>query len=243
MALTYVQYTGDGVTKQYTLSFPYLSKDHVYVRVDDTSVPFTWLNDSTIVLDTAPETGQAISIFRSTPRDEHLVTFKAGAGFREQDLNLMTTQVFYIVQESLENLDTAELYLWRTETLAAKNTAVLAKSETEQYRNESMAFAHAASVSAASAEYYKDLTVSAAQVLPWDIGTTYNFPDLVARPNGHTYRCIGNGVIGEPVPEDSAHWVAVTSLVSIATDDSLWVDGLGFGDSSEYDVFLDGKTF
>ena len=243
MALTYVQYTGDGVTKQYTLSFPYLSKDHVFVRVDGTSVPFTWLNDSTVVLDTAPEIGQVLSIYRATPRYESLVTFKAGAGFREQDLNLMTTQVFYIVQESLENLDTDELYLWRTETLAAKNIAVLAKSETEQYRNESMAFAHAASVSAASVEDYKDLTVAAAQVLPWDIGTTYNFPTLVARPNGHTYRCIGNGVIGEPVPEDSAHWVAITSLVSIATDDSLWVDGLGFGDSSEFDVFLDGKTF
>lgn len=136
-----------------------------------------------------------------------------------------------------------EVLAAHAETLTARDVAVSAKSETEQYRNESMAFAHSASVSASNAEDYKDLTVAAAQVLPWNIETTYDFPTLVARPNGHTYRCIGNGVIGEPVPEDSPQWVAITSFVSIPTDDSLWVDGLGFGDTSEYDVFLDGKTF
>lgn len=272
MALTYVQYTGDGVTKQYTLTFPYLSKDHVFVRVDDTSVPFTWLNDSTIVLDTAPETGQAISIFRSTPRDEHLVTFKAGAGFREQDLNLMTTQVFYIVQESLENLDTAELYLWRTETLAAKNTAVEARSAAVEASNAAVAAAEAIALaqpvilsardtvvlaedavlqakvsalqaavdaveakvtavnaaSAASAD--KDtasekatIAIEAAEIATakadiavenaalaegyaniafgasapaWDAATTYNYPDVVAFTDGHTYRCTGSNVLG-----------------------------------------------
>jgi hypothetical protein len=76
MALTYVQYTGDGVTKQYTLSFPYLSKDHVYVRVNSENKTFTWLNDSTVVLDDAPANGANIMIYRNTPKNDYLVSLK-----------------------------------------------------------------------------------------------------------------------------------------------------------------------
>jgi len=31
---------------------------------------------------------------------------------------------------------------------------------------------------------------------PWDVSTIYSYPDVVAFTNGHTYRCIGEGIFG-----------------------------------------------
>lgn len=188
MALSYVRYTGDGVTKQYTLSFPYLSKDHVYVRVNSENKTFTWLNDSTVVLDDVPASGADIMIYRNTPKDDHLVKFKAGTGFREQDLNTMNTQVFYLVQEALESVDIEELYRCRTEAVNAKNTAVSAKNEAVSAKdiaieNATLAEGYARSAFGASAP-------------AWDEATTYNYPEVVAFTDGHTYRCVGSNVQG-----------------------------------------------
>lgn len=272
MALTYVQYTGDGVTKQYTLSFPYLNKDHVYVRVNSEDVTFTWLNDSTVVLDSAPASGSKIMVYRNTPKDDYLVTFKAGTGFREQDLNTMTTQVFYVVQETFENVDVEDLYMWRTEAVDAKNIAVAARDEAVEAkdlavtasvdlasaRDTAVAAKDTAVIASETAVSAKDIAVSAkdtavlaettcvnaagnasaseqtasnkateatnaattattkaaaasadallaeasaniafgAAAPAWSEHTLYNFPDVVAYTDGHTYRCTGTDIIG-----------------------------------------------
>jgi hypothetical protein len=188
MALTYVKYTGDGVTKQYTFSFPYLSKDHVYVRVNSENKTFTWLNDSTVVLDDVPARGTSIIIYRNTPKNDYLVKFKAGTGFREQDLNMMTAQVFYVVQETMENIDVEELYMWRTEALAAKNTAVSAAGTASKKAQEASASALRAEASAQVA--------FGAEAEAWNPDKVYNYPDVVAFTDGHTYRCTGSNVQG-----------------------------------------------
>ena len=62
----------------------------------------------------------------------------------------------------------------------------------------------------------------------WDASLIYNFPEIVARPDGHTYRCIGNDVTGAE-PENSVQWVRITTFV-----DAPWSDG---------ETFIDGATF
>ena len=237
---TRISYTADGISNIYTVPFDYLSRSHVFMKINGVESEFTWLTAYTVQPAIMPVSGTVIEIYRNTPYEEQFVSWSDGTVLFSADLNAQALQTLFVLQENEQirieaqeardealtiKEDTQILY---DNTATARDAAVLAKSEAEQYRNESMACAHAASVSAASAEDYKDLTVAAAQVLPWDIETTYNFPDLVARPNGHTYRCIGNDVTGTE-PENSVQWVCITTFVGAP-----WPDG---------EAFIDGGTF
>lgn len=45
----------------------------------------------------------------------------------------------------------------------------------------------------------------------WDVDTTYNFPETAAGSDGHTYRCIGLGVLGiNPVTDDGTYWIRIS---------------------------------
>jgi hypothetical protein len=47
----------------------------------------------------------------------------------------------------------------------------------------------------------------------WDSGTVYNFPDVVAFTNGHTYRCIGTNITSAPNIngiDNEADWTRIT---------------------------------
>lgn len=230
MPLTYNQYTGNGSTKQYTLSFPYISKDHVFVRVDGENVPFTWLNDTTVVLVEAPHSGASVVVYRNTPNDRYLVSFKAGTGFREADLNLMTSQVFYIVQEALENLDVEEMYNIMVSVFEARddvntavsaaynnasalleeadNTATALVEEAEMHRNAASSFAQSSNTAATQAQSYAAAAFGAA-ASPWDALLVYNYPDVVCYTDGHTYRCTASNVTSVP-PHAVSEWTRIT---------------------------------
>lgn len=101
MAYSYVRYTGNGTTTDYTFPFSYLSKDHVKVRVNDVLVPgYTFLNASTIKFDVAPASGAIIDIRRETPKDTPIVNFADGSVLLERDLDLLATFDLYLAQES-----------------------------------------------------------------------------------------------------------------------------------------------
>lgn len=108
MANSYVTYTGDGSTDTYAVPFKYISETHVYVKVDGTLVSFTWQTDGTIKLDTAPGSGATVRVFRSTPMDDRFVDFINGAGLHEEDLDLDSDQIFYIMQEIEETRASVE---------------------------------------------------------------------------------------------------------------------------------------
>lgn len=67
MATPTVVATGNGTTKAFDLTFPYLRTDHVKVYVNGDLKPFTWLNSTRINITTAPATGTTITIRRETP--------------------------------------------------------------------------------------------------------------------------------------------------------------------------------
>lgn len=109
MANSKVFYTGNGSTRNYTVSFPFISRTHIQVRVNGflqyTPMQYMWTNDSTIQFVNAPVTDDAIEINRITPRDTRLVDFQDGAVLTEAELDLAHNQHFFIAQEIIDNYD------------------------------------------------------------------------------------------------------------------------------------------
>jgi microcystin-dependent protein len=104
MSLSYNDYSGDGSTTDFTLSFDYLSKDHVHVVVGGVETSFTWLSDSQVRISPAPIVGVSnVRIKRVTPNDARLVDFANGSTLdAEADLDQDSNQLFYILQEAID---------------------------------------------------------------------------------------------------------------------------------------------
>lgn len=103
MANSYVRYTGNGTTTDYTFPFPYISQDHVKVSVDGVAAVFTFLNANTVKITPAP-TG-VIDIRRVTPKDNPPVNFQDGSVLKEADLDLLALFSTYIAQEVQDTVD------------------------------------------------------------------------------------------------------------------------------------------
>lgn len=114
MAYSYVNYTGDGSTTQFTIDIDgYLTPAHIHVYLDDVEkdagVDYT-IDSGTnkVVFTGAPASGVNITIRRITPRtvDGRVVDFSAGAGLQEEDLDNSALQSLFINQEILDDQDT-----------------------------------------------------------------------------------------------------------------------------------------
>ena len=105
--------TGNGSTKQYTIPFPYVKKDHIVVALNNVTVTgFTFINDNTIEFDTissatatqetsgAPKNGVGIEITRDTPLTSALVDFVDGSTLTAGDLDTAVLQLLYGIQEA-----------------------------------------------------------------------------------------------------------------------------------------------
>ena len=116
--------TGNGSTKQFTIPFPYVKKDHIVVALNNVTVTgFTFINDTTIEFDTissatstqetsgAPKTGVGIEITRDTPLTNALVDFVDGSTLTAGDLDTAVLQLLYGIQEAK---DEAALGIQRT---------------------------------------------------------------------------------------------------------------------------------
>lgn len=102
VTLSYVQYLGDGVTTDFAVPFKYIDKAHVEVKVDGVAVSFTWPDDSTVSLSTAPATDLVVDVRRSTPREDRLVVFADGSVTTAKLHNLAHNQNFMVVQEAFD---------------------------------------------------------------------------------------------------------------------------------------------
>ena len=77
----------------------------------------------------------------------------------------------------------------------------------------------------------------------WVEGTAYSYPDVVAGPDGHTYRCIGTGIMTNPVTDING-WTRITIGPTSAFEHD--VDGNLMPSfppvaSSEWDIDGDGN--
>lgn len=106
MANTKVQYIGDAVTDTFAITFPYIKRDDVRVyvnRVQLLPTKYTFLTDSSIQIHSTPAQDDVIDIERFTEIDTRLVDYQQGAILTEQEMDLDSTQAFYLIQENQEN--------------------------------------------------------------------------------------------------------------------------------------------
>ena len=164
MAYSYVRYTGNGSTTNYTFSFPYINSDHLKVRLNGVlTTLFTFPNVSTISLTTAPASGVIIEIRRETPKEEVIVNFTDGSVLLERDLDLLATYDLYLAQETKDSLESSmnqdSLGVWQAQSkriaavadpIDAQDVATKVWSETSASAQVSQATSQA-SASAASA--------------------------------------------------------------------------------------------
>jgi hypothetical protein len=101
---SYVQWYGDGATDTYTLTFPYLYKEHVSATVNNIFAIMQWVDDNTVRIVPPPANGALLTISRSSSPGTKLVTYNSGSVLTDSDLNLAHTQDFYLVQEALDAL-------------------------------------------------------------------------------------------------------------------------------------------
>lgn len=119
MAFSSTTYTGDGTTKDFTIPFDYLDRDHVKVAVDrvrttngSSLYEFSFVNDTTVrvvkVSDgtSAPDTGLEIEVFRETPVDNPAVVFGSGAALTTTNLNKLADYLTYALQEATDDNNT-----------------------------------------------------------------------------------------------------------------------------------------
>jgi len=104
---SFIQTTGDGATVAYSVPFPYIDRTHVFVSVNGTPVPFTWVNASLIQLATAPGIGAIVRRYRKTPSGVPLVDFNAGAALQDEDLDLAVLQALYVAREAEDQIGQA----------------------------------------------------------------------------------------------------------------------------------------
>ena len=99
MAYSYVVYTGNGATTQFTVSFPYIRKEHVKVYVNYVDTAYTWVNNTTVLLASAPANGVRVEVRRLTPANAPLVDFSDGSSLVAADLDTANLQQLYLQQE------------------------------------------------------------------------------------------------------------------------------------------------
>ena len=110
-----VAYVGNGTTKEFNITFPYIEETHVKVTlntiattgfvVDTTTTPnkitFNTLSTATATQETtgAPKTSVDIVVYRETPLNAALVDYTDGSTLIADDLDTSNKQWLYALQE------------------------------------------------------------------------------------------------------------------------------------------------
>lgn len=147
MAYATVNYTTNGVSASFPITFPYLAPADVSVVLS--LVPLVLNTDYTIsggkvVINYIPTGGQALTVKRATQSNARLVAFQDASVLTQADLELNDNQLFYLIQEALD----ASSVVYSMSNAA--NIAVAAAAQAQ-------ASAMAAAVSH-SGEFYADNT-------------------------------------------------------------------------------------
>jgi hypothetical protein len=101
MSQTKSNYTGDGVTVLYSITFPYLQTEHIKASINGTpTTDFVFANATTVQFNVAPANGADIVLFRDTPIDELENKFFPNSSITSSSLNENFTQGLYVAQET-----------------------------------------------------------------------------------------------------------------------------------------------
>lgn len=160
-----VQYTGDGTLDPKAVTFPFILAAYVEVYINGVlkvdGVDYTWPSSTTIAPLAAWPVGALVEFRRNTPKATSLVNFADGSQLNEAALDLNTTQLLHVAQESIDAVgDNAQVYATQaaasagtaaTEAAnAAASAAAAASSELAAASDAAAAAASAASINPAS---------------------------------------------------------------------------------------------
>ncbi len=107
MANSFLEYTGNGSTTAFSITFDYLDASHIACTVDGVSTSFTLSNGgTTATLAAAPANGAAIRFTRTTSQSTRLTDYVAGSVLTETDLDTDSKQAFFMGQEGLDTIGT-----------------------------------------------------------------------------------------------------------------------------------------
>ena len=163
MALSFVQYTGDGTTSTFNVTFLYLSQDDVVVNVGGVASPFTWLDSSRIEFTTAPSGGSVVDIRRTTNRTTRNVDFQDGSVLNESTLDADSGQLFHLAQEAFDAADEA-IKLTPEGVFDAEGRRVI-NLPAPTADNDAVTKSYADSVRAESETRYADITSKHTEVI------------------------------------------------------------------------------
>jgi len=91
----------DGSTDQFDVTFPYINKTHVIVKVDGSATTsFVWLTDTRIQMDSMPAAASDLIITRETSPSTRLVDYQTGSILSETILDTDSKQAFFLCQEA-----------------------------------------------------------------------------------------------------------------------------------------------
>jgi len=125
--------TLDGQTQTLSITFPFLSRDHVHVYIGSAETfLFDWVASTQVSLRTLYPAGTPYTIKRKTPKDSPIVVFQASpAQLRGTDLNTEVLQLLYLAQESDDNAQTMITDALSGDNLSAVSGALSAIVSTE----------------------------------------------------------------------------------------------------------------
>ena len=110
MAYSYNVYTGNGSTTQFTIGFAYIRREHVKVYVNYADTAYTYVNNTTVQVATAPGSGVRVEVRRVTPATSPLVDFADGSTLVAADLDTSNLQHLYLEQE-LDDANKQAIYV------------------------------------------------------------------------------------------------------------------------------------
>ena len=109
MALSLVDYTGDGATTDFAIPFNYILQEHVEVLVDGTPTSaWSFVGASTVRFDTAPALDADIRIQRDSGISSRLVDFQDASVLTADELDQDSNQLFYLLQEREDTVASTE---------------------------------------------------------------------------------------------------------------------------------------
>lgn len=136
MAYSKKNYTGDGVTKLFTVTFPYIDPSHVTVLVNGLAVPYSFQSKQVIEIATAPGSGSLIQLSRNSNPESRLVDFQDDSMGTEALFNLNADQLLYLAQEAMDKtLEGTIIEEVQAIADAALASAVLATNKAAQAAN------------------------------------------------------------------------------------------------------------
>jgi len=105
MANSFVRYTGDNSTTSYSIPFSYRTTGDLTITLAGSATTAYSLNaaGTTLTFNTAPASGVAIEIRRTTSQTTRLTDYASGSVLTENDLDTDSEQAFFMSQEAIDD--------------------------------------------------------------------------------------------------------------------------------------------